>query len=509
MSRPLDSAAATGTWTAGVAPGPAPGESPAQASAPISASAPGVAPQEAAQGRVTDHPAPAPNARGTLLATLVATFVALMVYTAPLLTVPTLSGTFHTSLSAQAWLLNGTPLGLAAVLLVAGGLADDFGRRRLFLIGTVGLAVTTALSALTDDTLLFTLTRVAQGAASAAILAASLGLIAHAFPAGPSRLRATGAWGAAVSGGIALGPLLAAALNGLGWRALYLVLGAAALGAGVYAARVLSESRAAHRARPDLPGAAALGLAFTALLTALTLGRNGWLAAPVLLLLAAMVVLLAVFALIERRSAAPLVDLGLLKHTPFQSSVLGALFTGIAVIGFFSYLPVVVEGVLHLSVFQTAWIVVLWAGTAAVVAYQAKRLHARFAVRHQMAAGFVLHAAGILTMLGAVGASSEARLLPGVFVAGLGSGLLNAALPRLSVESVPPQRAAMGSGANNTARYIGSSVGVALMLALVTSAGTTARGADTAIVVMAAVTLLGALLVLVLRGRRGDGPAGS
>ncbi|WP_329457713.1 MFS transporter [Streptomyces sp. NBC_01497] len=458
---------------------------------------------------VTAHPGISPNARGTLIATLAATLVALMGYTAPLLTVPTLSATFHTSLSAQAWLLNGTPLGLAALLLVIGGLADDFGRRRLFLIGTLALAVTTGLSALTDDTLLFTLTRVAQGAASAAILATSLGLIAHAFPAGPARLKATGAWGAAVSGGIALGPLLAASLNGFGWRVLYGVLGAAALASGAYASRVLSESRAPRRARPDLPGAAALGLAFTALLTALTLGRNGWLSAPVLLLLAATVVLLGVFGLIERRTAAPLIDLGLLKHATFQSSVLGALFTGLAVIGFFSYLPVVVEGVLHLSVYQTAWIVLLWAGTAAVVAYEAKRLHARFAVRHQMAAGFVLHAVGVLSMLGAVGAASEARLLPGVFVAGLGSGLLNAALPRLSVESVPAERTAMGSGANNTARYIGSSAGVALTLALVTSAGTTARGMDTAILVMAGVAVLGALLVLVLRGHKGTSPSPS
>ncbi|MCA1223066.1 MFS transporter [Streptomyces sp. 8L] len=498
MPRPLDSTAASAQPSTGAASS-GPGTDP---NTPAGDGAPRADRADRAQVPATVHPGVSPNARGTLVATLAATFVALMGYTAPLLTVPALSGTFHTSLSAQAWLLNGTPLGLAALLLVAGGLADDFGRRRLFLLGTVGLAVTTALSALTGDTLLFTLTRVAQGAASAAILATSLGLIAHAFPAGPARLRATGAWGAAVSGGIALGPLLSASLNGFGWRALYVVLGAAALAVAAYGSRVLTESRAAHRARPDLPGAAALGLAFTALLTALTLGRDGWLRVPVLLLALATVVLLGVFALIERRTAAPLIDLGLLRHATFQSSVLGALFTGLAVIGFFSYLPVVVESTLHLSVYRTAWIVLLWAGTAAVVAYEAKRLHTRFPVRHQMAAGFVLHAAGILSMLGALGAGSEARLLPGVFVSGLGSGLLNAALPRLSVESVPPERTAMGSGANNTARYIGSSAGVALMLALVTSGGTTAHGLNTAIAVLAGVSVLGALLVLALRGHR-------
>lgn len=123
-----------------------------------------------------------PRAAPTLALTSAATAVALMTYTAPMVTLPDTVATLHTSVSAQAWLLNGTPLGLAALLLVAGSLADDYGRRRIFLAGTVALGITTALGALANSTLLFTLTRIAQGAASAAILASSLGLIVHAFP---------------------------------------------------------------------------------------------------------------------------------------------------------------------------------------------------------------------------------------------------------------------------------------------------------------------------------------
>ncbi len=83
------------------------------------------------------------------------------------------------------------PLGLAALLLVVSSLADDYGRRRIFVWGTLALGITTALSALATDTWLFTLTRIAQGAASAALLASSLGLIVHAFPTAAGRLKAT------------------------------------------------------------------------------------------------------------------------------------------------------------------------------------------------------------------------------------------------------------------------------------------------------------------------------
>ncbi|MFJ5302237.1 MFS transporter [Streptomyces sp. NPDC088350] len=442
----------------------------------------------------------AAHPRATLALTSAATAVALMTYTAPMVTLPDIAAALHTPLSAQAWLLNGTPLGLAALLLVAGSLADDYGRRRIFLAGTFALGITTALSALTSSTLLFTLTRIAQGAASAALLASSLGLIVHAFPTPRGRLHATGVWGAFVSGGIALGPLVAGAMPD--WRVAYGVLGAAAIVVAALGVRTLSESRAPRGGRPDLAGAVTFGLALVALVAALTLGRDGWLRAPVGLLLLAAVLLVGVFALVERRGATPMIDLGLLRHRPFLASSAGGLFTGLAVIGLFSFLPALLQKTLGLSAMDTAWLFLLWSGLSFAVALQARRLAGRVPPRHQLALGFLLHAAGVLTMLGALDSGSWPRLLPGLVIAGVGSGLLNAALPLLSVESVPAARAAMGSGAQQTFRYIGSCAGVALTIAIATSAGSgPAHGADIAMVVSAALAVLAAVSVVVLRER--------
>ncbi|WP_406352513.1 MFS transporter [Streptomyces sp. NBC_00658] len=442
-----------------------------------------------------------PSAGRTLALTSAATAVTLMNYTAPMVTLPATAATLHTPVSAQAWLINGTPLGLAALLLVAGSLADDYGRRRMFLAGTVALGITTALGALANSTLLFTLARVTQGAASAAILASSLGLLVHAFPTPRGRLRATGVWGAFVSGGIAAGPLLAGAMALADWRVAYVVLGAAALAVAALGSRALTESRAPRGGRPDLAGAFTFGLALVALVAALTLGRDGWLRAPVGLLLAAFLVLTAVFVLVERRTRTPMIDLGLLRHRRFLASSAGGLFTGLAVIGLFSFLPALLQQTLGLSAMDTAWLFLLWSGLSFVVALQARRLAGRVSPRHQLALGFALHAVGALTMLGAFDAGSWTRLLPGFVISGIGSGLLNAALPLLSVESVPANRAAMGSGAQQTFRYIGSCAGVALTIALVTSAGGLAHGADVAIGVSAGLALVAAVSVGVLRER--------
>ncbi|ALO08659.1 hypothetical protein AQF52_3065 [Streptomyces venezuelae] len=466
----------------------------------------------------------------TLAVTGAATAVALMNYTAPMLTLPDTAAAFGTPDSARAWLLNGTPLGLAVLLLVAGSLADAHGRRRVFLLGTLALGATTGLGAFAGSTLTFTLARIAQGAASAAVLAGSLGLLADAYPSGRDRIRATGVWGASVSGGIALGPLLAGALSLVDWRLAYGVLGLGALVIAAAGTRTLGPetakapgretakaarrepakassrepakashsepAKASHRTRPDLPGALTLGLALASLLTALTLGRDGWLRLPVGLLLLASAALTAIFVAVEHRSRTPMVDLALLRRPAFLASTLGALFTGLAVIGLFSVVPALLQSGAGMSPLGAAWLFVLWSGTAFVVALQARRLAGRLSAAYQLTLGFTLSATGVLALLGAL-EGPWPRLLPGLLVAGAGSGLLNAALPRLAVDSVPPEQAAMGSGANNTARYIGSAAGVALTLAL------TPAGPDTALLVSAGLALTGAAITLVL-GRRPD-----
>ncbi|MEU9244050.1 MFS transporter [Streptomyces sp. NPDC048385] len=441
------------------------------------------------------------NGRSTLALTSAATAVALMTYTAPVVTLPDTVAALHTPLSAQAWLLNGTPLGLAALLLVAGSLADDYGRRRVFVAGTLALGLTTALGGLTTSTWAFTLARVAQGAASAAILASSLGLLVAAFPSPRGRLHATGVWGAFVSGGIALGPLVAGAMPG--WRVAYAVLGAAALLVAGASFRTLTESRSPRGGRPDIAGALTFGLALVSLVAALTLGRDGWLRAPVALLLAATLVLLGAFTLIERRfSPTPMIDLALFRTPRFLVSSLSGLVTGLTVIGLFSYLPALLQQTVGMSAMDTAWLFLLWSGLSFAVALQAKRLAGRVATRWQLAAGFLLHAGGALTMLGALDAGSWPRLLPGLVLGGVGSGVLNAALPLLAVESVPATRAAMGSGAQQTFRYIGSCAGVALTIAIATSSGGgLAHGADMAMAISAGLAAVGAAGVMALRER--------
>ncbi|RIQ15898.1 MFS transporter, partial [Jiangella rhizosphaerae] len=408
--------------------------------------------------------------RVTLLVASAATLLVLMNYTAPLATLWDITASLHLGHAAQTWTLNGVPLGLAALSLAAGSVADHAGRKRVFVAGLAVLAAAMVAGALAPTATVFVLARVVQGAASAALLASSLGLIAHAYPDGHARLRATSVWGAMVSGGIAVGPIVAAAPAPGGWRTAYGVFALVAAVIAAVGAVVLDESRAVVRRRFDGLGVATLGLGLAALFTALVQVRDGVTAAGVGFAVAA-VALLVAFVAVERRGPDPMLDLGLFARREFVAATVGALFTGIAVIGFFSYLPTLIQQGLGLSPLSTALLSTVWAATAFVVALEVRRLARRWPGWAIVATGLALSAAGTVAMLGFLGAGSWQRLLPGLVIAGVGSGLVNGILPKLAVDGVPARSAAMGSGANSAARYVGAAVGVAVAVAVAGAAG--------------------------------------
>ncbi|MDL4777216.1 MULTISPECIES: MFS transporter [Thermomonosporaceae] len=442
-----------------------------------------------------------------------ATLLALMNYCAPVSTLTETAAGLHAGPTARIWVMSSISLGLAAALLAAGSLADDHGRRRMFVIGAAALAASSVACAAAPNAPVFIAGRIGQGAASAALLATGLGIIGASFE-GPRRAHATGTWGAMLGLGIALGPIAASLLTAAGgWRLWYWLAAASSLALGAAALRALPESRAAHRRGLDLPGLATMSLGIAALLAAVTWGRTGWTSPGVLGLLAASAVLLGSFAAIESRRREPMLDLGLFRRPAFLLSIAGALVTGLAVIGVMSYLATVLDVALGLTPFTASLVLAVWSGLSFLTALQARRLPARLAAGHLLAAGLLLGALGELAMLGLAPGPHWARLIPGLAVAGVGSGLANAMLARLAVESVPADRGSMGSGANNTARYTGAALGVALVGTVATGssgggpgAASTARalthGTNVALLLSAIVAFLGAALAVLIRDRR-------
>lgn len=453
-------------------------------------------------------PATPAAARRTLAVAAAGTLLVLAVFSATVVTVGETARSIGAGVSGETWALSGISLGLAAALLPVGTLADDHGRRRVLVAGAIALAAASALAAVATTTAVFVAARILQGVAGAGVLAASLALIGHAFPAGPARTHATGVWGASVGAGIAIGPLAGAGLAALiGWRSGYWLEAGAAVAVAAAAVSV-PESRAASPRPLDLPGAVTLAAAMSAITAGLVEGRSSWTSPATILLLAGGVLALAAFAAIELRRRAPMLDLRLLRAPLFVASLGGAFFVGLAVVGLMSYSATFYQRALGVSPLGSAGVLLAWSVPSAVVALAVRRLPARIPSATRLAAGLALCAAGELALGGLHGGSSWARVVPGLLIAGVGSGFANAALGRLAVESVPRERAGMGSGANNTARYVGGAAGVAVVVAVVANVGGSVtqpsalvHGWNAATLVCAVLCAAGALLAVACRPR--------
>jgi Major Facilitator Superfamily len=217
--------------------------------------------------------------------------------------------------------------------------------------------------------------------------------------------------------------------------------------------------------------------------------------------------LVVVFVAVERRIANPMLDLALLRRPDFVGATVAALAAGAGVLALMSFVPTLIERGLGGGALVAVAALFAWSGLSAVTALGARWLPPSVSPRVQLVAGLVGCAAGQLALVGLTPGSSIGRLLPGLLVAGAANGVLNAALGRQAVASVPADRAAMGSGANNTARYLGSAIGITVVAVIVTGAGAASgavgllSGWNVAALVTAGFSLLGALTVLLARER--------
>jgi MFS family permease len=450
-------------------------------------------------GRSTVRPRERP-----LTLVVLGTALVLVTYVTPMATVPQTALDLGAGSGARAWILSSMSVGLAAALLASGAVGDAVGRRRTYVVGLGLLGLGSLGCAAAPGAVVFVAARVLEGVGGAAVLACGLAVLAHAFPVPADRARATGIWGASVGLGISAGALLAAGLDvGTGWRETYAVVGLAALALVLPSLRLLPESAAASARRLDLAGVLSLALALTLLVSGLTESRSG-LSTTAAVLLGGGAAVLAAYVVIETRVAEPMVDLGLLRTPGFLAATLGALVVGAGIIAMTSNVPTLVQVGLGASLWTATWLVLGWSATSVVASLLVRRLRIRQSGPTVIASAMALVGLGQLLALGIGSGSSPWRLLPSMVVSGVATGVLNALLGREAVATVPADRAAMGSGSNNTARYLGAACGITVFSVLMTHAGSgvgaasVVDGWSTAVLVAGAVSLAGAACIGVI-----------
>lgn len=442
------------------------------------------------------------NPKTVLAVTSAGAVLVMIVFSLPVTTLVGTAASLSATPGEKAWILSAMSTGAAAGLLFAGSLGDNFGRAAIFLKGLYFLALSSVLAALAPTAAILVIARLLQGLGAAAVVACSLGIVGQVFPTGPERTRATGVWAAAFGAGVTLGPILAAGLETIwDWRASYWLCTALSVLLSLASKKSLALTPPSSRGPLDFPGALTLTVGVGCLLGGLTEARRGWTRPEVCLYLVIAAVLLLSFLRIEKKSLNPIIDLSLFREPGFASATLAAFSAGAGVLGLLTLTPTLLQTVYGTTALLSSVMLQAWSATTVLTAYGVRWMPHSWSAQRLLVWSLVGCGIGQLCLAGLTEESSIYRVLPGLFLAGAANGVLNAALGRRAVETVPSNQTAMGSGANNTARYIGSSLGLTLVSVLLAQGLATSGlegmlwGWDIAVLATTTFSLAGAYLV--------------
>jgi EmrB/QacA subfamily drug resistance transporter len=368
---------------------------------------------------------------------------------------------------ALSWVLNAYGIVFAALLVPAGRLADLFGRRRLFRLGMALFAIASAGCAAAPSVGLLVACRAVQAAGAALMVPTSLGLLLAAFPADQHR-RVVALWAAIGSVAAACGPPVGGLLVQADWRWIFLVNLPIAVPAVLLGRRLVERRHAENGGGlPDLLGAAMLAVGIAAAVAALANASAWGVASPRLWACVVIAVgLLVAFVYRCARHPRPVIDLDLFRvpQFAFATASMSCFYAGFAVmlLGGTLYLT----QVWHLGSVQAGLLFAPGPVAATVCAVLGSRLPV---ARRWLAVGGSLAfvAGGLLWFLSLRQDVSYVRdYLPAVLLAGIGVGLSQASIISAGAATLPANRYATGTGIINTARQIGSAVGVAILVAL-------------------------------------------
>jgi EmrB/QacA subfamily drug resistance transporter len=386
---------------------------------------------------------------------------------------PAMAQAFPTASRAElAWVITAYSIVFGSLLVVGGRSADRSGLRRVFFVGLAIFTLGSALCGLAPSVALLIAGRVLQGVGAAFTLPSSVGLLL-ASVAQDRRSQTVALWGGVGALAVATGPSLGSLIvTHAGWRwAFYVNLPVGALG-WLWGRKILPNPAAradVTTERPDYLGALILSLCVASITLAISqLETWGVRDARVLLAALAFPALGALFVWRSARHPAPVLDLTLFQQRAFAVANLATL---VYAMGFFAML---LGNILFLTdVWQYP---ILDAGLAvtpgplvvALVSGFAGRAAARYGVRRVLLPGSVFFAAGLLWFATQVGEQPAylAQWLPGTLLVGLGIGLTFPVLSAAAVSSLPPDRFGVGSAVNQTARQVGGSIGVALLVVI-------------------------------------------
>ena len=453
-----------------------------------------------------------PHQRVALLVLLTAGFTLAVDFSILNVALPAIGADVGFALENLQWIATAFSLCAAGLTLLSGRVADVLGRRRVFFSGMILLGAASLAGGLATGPALLLVARVGQGIATAMVIPSALALLLAAFDEGPLREKALGLNGALMAAGFTTGAVLGGLLTDLlSWRWAFFLNVPVALAVLAIGPAVLRESRPAERRKLDLPGAITVTLGLSALVFGLSqAAEEGWAAPSTLVPLAAALVLLASFVLVERRAAAPLVPLQTVRRRAIAWGNLAGLIAFATETSLVFLLTLYLQRVLGYSALGAGLsFAVLGLGTV-LGGLVGPRVIGRVGTRWAMAGGFLVQAAATAALvLLRPDPLSIVLLLVATFVGGVANLVVIVGFTVTATSGLPAEEQGLATGLATMSQQIGITLGIPVMSAIFTARlsvdGPTGpepilASLSTAVAVNAVLCLMmGVLLAVVLR----------
>ena len=384
---------------------------------------------------------------------------------------PSIGRDYHASVSGLQWTVDAYTLVLASLLMLSGSTADRLGRKRTFVIGLVLFSTGSLLCSLAPSLTLLVVFRMLQAVGGSMLNPVAMSIITNTFTDPKERAQAVGVWAAVVGVSMALGPVIGGLLVGsVGWRSIFWINIPVGLVAIVLTLRFIPESKAPKARKVDGVGQVLV----IVLLSSLTYGiieapERGW-GSPIILgafiLAATALVGLIVW---EGRREEPLIDLRFFRSVPFSGAAIIAVAAFATLGGFLFLNTLYLQDVRGFSPLKAGLCTLPMAAMTMLLPPISGRIVGTRGARIPLVISGVALAASCV-MLSVIGAATSFTwLLAAYVVFGIGFGFVNAPITNAAVSGMPRAQAGVAAAIASTSRQIGSTLGVAVVGALVAS----------------------------------------
>ena len=377
----------------------------------------------------------------------------------------------------RQWIVTAYSLAFGSLLLIGGRLADAFDRRRMFLAGLVGFTAASALGGAADNLAMLVAARALQGGFAAMLAPAALALLSVSFTEPAARARAFGCFAAISAAGASVGLIFGGTLTEyLGWRSVMYVNVVIAVGALLGAVALPTGRRGGRPFVSDVPGALLAVTGVFAIVYGLSHAATGSGVSAMhdpltLSLLAAGLVLLAGFVLVERRASHPLLPLGIVRDRDRGGALAAMFLSATGVFGILLFLTYYLETTLGYTPIRTGLAFLPMAATIVLVGtFGNAAIGTRISPRTTLPVGLLIAGIG-MAMLTRIDVQPHyvSTVLPATVVTAVGLGLVFAPCFDLGTAGIDESDAGIASAVVHVAQQIGGAIGTALLNTIATT----------------------------------------